>query len=284
LFGIAAHESTGTLTRAIGVSAQIGNIGTGTITDAEGLSISFANSGGGTITTATGLSIGDVTAGSTNYAIKTGAGLDHLGGTLNLTADTGGDNLLCGNLNGSADGTCDALSIDANGHIFLGASSGIDIGTTSIGPGNVNASVLSALTGESAGDDGLFICSQTSNGCADVIFQNSAANPSFVLGVNSGAIPIIQDCGSTTTCANTQATNGMIVKGHVALSSGTPSTATVTGISPAFTSASTYVCTVSAESAATGALLSVANVSGSSFTITGPATVTTTINYICAGN
>ena len=95
--------------------------------------------------------------------------------------------------------------------------------------------------------------------------------------------PNFQQCGSSTSCAASSINNGKIVSGSAPLVSGTPSTATITGISPAFTSSTTYGCTVTAESAATGALLSVANVSGSSFTITGPATVTTVINYICVG-
>ena len=102
--------------------------------------------------------------------------------------------------------------------------------------------------------------------------------------VRATAVPSVQSCGTTSTCSQTALSSPQIVTGSVALVSGTPSTATITGISPAFTSASTYFCTLGAQSSATGALLSVANVSGSSFTITGPAAVTTVINYLCAGN
>ena len=102
--------------------------------------------------------------------------------------------------------------------------------------------------------------------------------------VRATAVPSVQSCGTTSTCSQTALSSPQIVTGSVALVSGAPSTATITGISPAFTSASTYFCTLGAQSSATGALLSVANVSGSSFTITGPAAVTTVINYLCAGN
>jgi hypothetical protein len=98
------------------------------------------------------------------------------------------------------------------------------------------------------------------------------------------AFPSVQSCGTTTSCAHTALTAPMIVTGSAALVSGTPSTAAITGISPAFTSSSSYFCVVTAESAATGALFSVANVSGSAFTITGPAAVSTVVNYVCAGN
>lgn len=97
------------------------------------------------------------------------------------------------------------------------------------------------------------------------------------------AVPSAQGCGTTSACSHTAITGAQIVYGSVPLVTGTPSTATITGISPAFTSSSTFVCTLGAQSSATGALLSVANVSGSSFTITGPAAVTTVINYICVG-
>jgi hypothetical protein len=96
--------------------------------------------------------------------------------------------------------------------------------------------------------------------------------------------PKVQFCGTTTTCSATAQVTAQIVYGSAALVSGTPSTATITGISPAFTSSTSYVCTLAAQSAAATALLSVANVSGSSFTITGPNTVTTVINYTCSGN
>jgi len=96
--------------------------------------------------------------------------------------------------------------------------------------------------------------------------------------------PLVQFCGTTTTCSATAQTGAQTVYGSAALVSGTPSAATVTGISPAFTSSTSYVCTVTAQTAAATALLSVANVSGSSFTITGPATDTRVVNYQCTGN
>jgi hypothetical protein len=95
----------------------------------------------------------------------------------------------------------------------------------------------------------------------------------------------LQSCGTTSSCSATPITSSpKMVFGSVALVSGTPSTATITGISPAFTSSTTYVCTATEVTNALNNLLSVANVSGSSFTITGPATVSDTVNYTCVGN
>ena len=94
-----------------------------------------------------------------------------------------------------------------------------------------------------------------------------------------------QDCGTAAACSATNiSTTLKIVKGSAPLVSGTPSTVTISGISPAFTSSSSYVCTLTDATTATNNLLKVANVSGSSFTITGPNTLTDVINYICAGN
>lgn len=92
-----------------------------------------------------------------------------------------------------------------------------------------------------------------------------------------------QNCGTTSTCGHTPNGALQVAYGSAPLVSGTPSTVTISGLSPAFTSSSTYNCSLSAASGATTALLSVANVSGSSFTITGPATSTTVINFLCVG-
>jgi hypothetical protein len=86
-----------------------------------------------------------------------------------------------------------------------------------------------------------------------------------------------QDCGTTTTCSATNISATVkIVKGSVALSTGT---ATITGISPAFTSSSSFVCTGTDGTSA--AAVKIVNASSSSITITG--TGTDTVNYICSG-
>lgn len=119
---------------------------------------------------------------------------------------------------------------------------------------------------------------RTAGVTADLNFEitNSAGN---TYGTVNG-----QNCGTTSTCAHTANSALRVAYGSAPLVSGTPSTVTITALTPAFTSASTYLCTLGSQAAAATALLSVSNVSGSSFTITGPNTVTTVINYMCVGN
>lgn len=96
-----------------------------------------------------------------------------------------------------------------------------------------------------------------------------------------------QTCGTTTTCAHTSiGTTLKIVVGSTALVSGTPSTAAVTGISPAFTSSSSFHCTVNNQTNQTHTVgvLAAGYVSGSAFTITGGNTLTDVIDYTCVGN
>lgn len=120
------------------------------------------------------------------------------------------------------------------------------------------------------------------------LWADSTANRLLMNNNNTGSDTVgdtlVQDCGATSTCSHTNLLKPQIVKGSAPLVSGTPSTVTITGISPAFTSSTSYVCTVSEATTATNNLLKVTNVSGSSFTVTGPNTLTDTINYICVGN
>jgi hypothetical protein len=90
-------------------------------------------------------------------------------------------------------------------------------------------------------------------------------------------------CGTTTTCANTANGSNRIIFGSVALTSATPSTAVVSSIT-AFTSTSSYVCTLTNQTNAANNLLKVVNTSTTSFTITGPNTITDVIGYICIGS
>lgn len=99
--------------------------------------------------------------------------------------------------------------------------------------------------------------------------------------------PFFNACGTVVGCVTSNiSTLVKVVIGNVALTSASPSTATVTGISPAFTSSTSYQCTVTpvgttAAIAATGAAVN--NTDGTSFVITGPNSVTTVMNYTCIG-
>lgn len=113
---------------------------------------------------------------------------------------------------------------------------------------------------------------------------NAGSSPCIVFPPISGnvSLSLDEDCGSTTACAKTALTPGITVHGTVALSSGTPSTAVLTALP--FTSTSSYVCTATEATNAANNLLKVVNTSATSATITGPNTITDTINYICHGS
>jgi len=100
----------------------------------------------------------------------------------------------------------------------------------------------------------------------------------------SGAVA--QTCGSTAACGATNISSTLkVVQGIGLLVSNTPSTFQVTGMSPAFTSASSYTCT--AQDVTTIAtnigVLTAGYVSGSAVTFTGPNTNTDTFRYTCIG-
>jgi hypothetical protein len=123
-------------------------------------------------------------------------------------------------------------------------------------------------------------------------FTTSGTNINTTLGdgtaggtLTAGNIAAMQFCGTTSTCSATAISTGArIVYGSAPLVSGTPSTVTVSGISPAFTSSTSYKCTVSDQTSVANSLFSIAYVSGSSFTINGGSLLTDTVGYICVGN
>lgn len=94
----------------------------------------------------------------------------------------------------------------------------------------------------------------------------------------------IYNCSTTSTCSATLLTSPRIFQGSAPLVTGTPSTVTITGFSPIYTSTNSYHCTATDATNAANNLLKVVNTSTSSITITGPNTITDTVNYICVGN
>jgi hypothetical protein len=96
------------------------------------------------------------------------------------------------------------------------------------------------------------------------------------------AFSSVTSCGTTAACGNTAVTAPRVVTGTVTTAGGAP-TVTVTGISPAFASAASYVCTITIDDTNTGGVAQgVTNVSGSSFTLY--STIAGPVNYICIGN
>jgi hypothetical protein len=95
--------------------------------------------------------------------------------------------------------------------------------------------------------------------------------------------------GTTSTYANSNISPTTIVHSGAAalVSTGTTSPVTIATFNPAFTSATSYVCTATPQGGtATIAAGGVALVqsSGSQIVISGPASVSTVVNYICVGN
>jgi hypothetical protein len=184
--------------------------------------------------------------------------------------------------------TCPTITFDSTGRATSASNGSCSGGGSS--PGTLLVSAPQAPNNVSLllGSDAFSIQGNvTFTGAFNTIFtvtaQTALTLPTSGTLAVAGASPSVQFCGTTSSCSATSQTNAQVVYGSVPLVSGTPSTATVTGISPAFTSSTSYKCQVTAQSSASTALLSVANVSGSSFTITGPATATTVINYACTG-
>ncbi len=102
----------------------------------------------------------------------------------------------------------------------------------------------------------------------------------------TAALPAAQSCGTTTTCAHTDKSAVIkIAYGSAALVTGSPSTAAVTGMSPAFTSAASYHCTTSNQTTVANVVgvLAAGYVSGSAVTFTGPNTLTDVFDYVCVG-
>jgi hypothetical protein len=111
------------------------------------------------------------------------------------------------------------------------------------------------------------------------------ANRAYTMPDASGTVSLSQlyDCGRSAAASCALKPTPRTIIGSAPLSSGTPSTVTVTGINPAFTSSTSYKCTLSEETDATSNPLRITYSSGSSFTITGSDKVTDTIGYVCSG-
>lgn len=119
----------------------------------------------------------------------------------------------------------------------------------------------------------------------DTIYANAASHCATIQnnGIDQGCASTVvtQLCGTTVTCSQTVQVKPIIVYGKAPLSSGTPSTATLTALP--FTSSTSYVCIGTDQTTATANLIKFANVSGSSTVITGPNTNTDVIGYVCVG-
>ena len=118
------------------------------------------------------------------------------------------------------------------------------------------------------------ITSTLATGTAPLVIASTTTVPNLTASNH----PKVQDCGVTIRCSATTLTTAQIVRGTVALSGGA---ARVTGISPAFTSRSTFNCTASDTTSASSPSNAVP-VSASSIRVAG--TGNDIISYICVGN
>lgn len=185
-----------------------------------------------------------------------------------------------------ASGTA-TITIQASG----GSGAGGSIGANATGTVGANA-IYTAATGSGitpsqiCSDNGVtYTCRAFASSVATGTAPIAVTSTTTVPNLTASNHPKVQFCGTTSTCSATATLTGQVVFGSAALVSGTPSTVTISGISPAFTSNTSYKCTVNDQTAVTNNLVGVTSyASGSSFVITGPATTTDTVVYICVGN
>lgn len=112
-----------------------------------------------------------------------------------------------------------------------------------------------------------------------------AASATVNLPTVAGGVASASPCGTAVGCTAAAATPNVITKyGTAPLTSGSPSTASITGLP--FTSSTSYTCTASPQgttAAIAAGGVAVNQTSGSAMTLTGPNTVSTVIQFICVG-
>lgn len=204
---------------------------------------------------------------SSGLTVKRTAGTVNNGGKpVAIAADTTGAAMT------DSKNDCAAPTYTACNIIFAN-SSGTVATTTSIATASASGDVILAYVTTAAG------------AVTSIVFgwQNGAA---FSAGGSTGAgsAAAVSNCGTTATCAVTAVPVVKFVYGTVALSSASPSIASLTALP--FTSNTSYVCTATPEgttAAVAAGGIAINKTSGSAATLTGPNTVTTVIDYQCSG-
>lgn len=185
--------------------------------------------------------------------------------------------------------TSNAVSIDPDGVGTVFGGTTTYTGAQAVtGAGTYTGTVTSGVSGTTAG---AFILNNATSGTI------SLAPTTGALGTVTATFPaanitvpgaVFTSCTTSLSCA-APATTSSTVKvayGNASLSSASPSTASVSGISPAFGATSTMFCTatpVGTTAAIAAAGLAINITSTSAFTVTGPNTVTTNFNWTCIG-
>lgn len=290
----AAAEAVETVTGGVGgaQSATTGNGAAGAaITDVAGVggaggSSSGTGGTGGAITETAGAGGGTVTGGTGGaVAITSGAG-----GAGSGAGGTGGAMTLGSGAAGSGGtGTVGALTLKQGATTVLGATTAQAVTLVSGGT-NQNVSISPSGSGKvylTGGTDPTKVVAFDASGATAGAVATHAANQAGAITITdpiqTGGVPTAYFCGATsgaTTCANSATGGTARVFGGIATLAS--NSAVISGISPAFTSTTTYSC-VANDLTTRANPVQIANTSSSSITITNTTGASDVINYICVG-
>jgi len=254
----------------------------------------------GPLTTNTGLTaIGPNAAGTVDLgAAATAFRTAYLTTDINFEGSTGGadtNETIIRITDPNADRIFTVPNISSDTFSFIGATETL-VGKTLTTP------VLGAATGTSINLTGSLDVG-TAGSVVGTVVMNNATTGTITLQPTTGALGTVTatfpattinvsgantaECGTAAACSTVNSSATVkIVYGSVALLTASPSAVTVTGLSPAFTGSTTYhraTTPVGNTAAIAAAGVAIAYVSGTSFTLTGPNTVTTVIDYVCVG-
>jgi hypothetical protein len=256
--------------------------GTDALVTSLHVAVPVITSGGATITTAANVKVDAApTAGGTNLSLWV-VGNSQFDAGLSTTA-----------------GTLSGWTVPTAGLKFSNATSGtITLAATSGALGSVTLSLPAAtdtLVGKATTDilsnktiptAGLAFTNATSGSITLATPTGALATPTVTLPAATGSVPAIYSCGASLAaagaCANTTAGAATfhIITGSFLLSG---STSTVTGISPAFTSATSWWCVANDVTTRANPVQAIP-ASGSTVTITNTTGATDLIQMICMGS
>jgi hypothetical protein len=226
----------------------------------------------------------------------TSSGTGGAGGAVNMVAGAGG-----GTVTGGAGGLATVGGgAGANGSSAGGSGGGLNIYSGAKGTGGTGTDgAVNIRQGGAAGTAALSVSTAGATTLASTVAgQNIAITPATTgltqitnggalisLPTSAGSLPSLFNCGASLAaggaCANTQATaaSAHIIFGSALLSG---STSTITGISPAYTSTSTFFC-VANDVTTRANPVQMVPASASTVTITNTTGATDLIQFICVG-
>ena len=196
-----------------------------------------------------------------------------------LGGNGAGGQACLGNING---GSGDYLCVDVGPFAQIGTGTGV--GQLLFNdPSHPNTGPMVQFLGGGPGTN-YDLNLPTSAGAAGTVLTSQGGGSNPMTWSTFTAFTSITNCGTTAACGNTAVSAPRALVGTAPITAS--ANETITGISPAFASSTSYVCTLGEQG--TGSTLSnfsVTNVSGSSFTIvTQGAAFTGVVGYHCIGN